>query len=175
MGTLTTQTGAIDLRAVTVRPTWGAEEHRRWDALVASHHYLPFHGVFGKGLRHVTTLGSIWLALIGWQPGAFKLAARDRWVGWSTEQQFRRLHLIANNARFVILTPRPVPNLASRVLGLSLRRLSRDMQAVHGYPVLFAVLDSFLRSQVHEAIACRTRTQNQQARSALQRGYKDRG
>ena len=83
-------------------------------------------------------MGSIWLALIGWQPGAFKLAARDRWVGWSTEQQFRRLHLIANNARFVILTPRPVPNLASRVLGLSLRRLSRDMQAVHGYPVLLA-------------------------------------
>ena len=42
-------------------------------------------------------------------------------------------------------------------------------------PVRFAVLDAFLRSQVHEAIACRTRTQNQQARSALQRDYKDRG
>ena len=138
MGTPPPESCDIDLRSVTVRPTWGAEEHRRWDALVASHHYLPFHGVFGKGLRHVATLGSIWLALIGWQPGAFKLAARDRWVGWSTEQQFRRLHLIANNARFVILTPSPVPNLASRVLGLSLRRLSRDMQAVHGYPVLLA-------------------------------------
>ena len=138
MGTPPAESCDIDLRSVTVRPTWGAEEHRRWDALVASHHYLPFHGVFGKGLRHVATLGSVWLALIGWQPGAFKLAARDRWVGWSTEQQFRRLHLIANNARFVILTPRPVPNLASRVLGLSLRRLSRDMQAVHGYPVLLA-------------------------------------
>ena len=138
MGTLPARDGAIDLRAVTVRPTWGAEEHRRWDRLVASHHYLPFHGVFGKGLRHIALVGSTWLALIGWQPGAFKLAARDRWLGWSAEQQFRRLHLIANNARFVILTPRPVPNLASRVLGLSLRRLSRDMQAVHGYPIFLA-------------------------------------
>ena len=27
---------------VTVRPTWGAQEHRRWDRLVAEHHYLPF-------------------------------------------------------------------------------------------------------------------------------------
>ena len=61
-----------------------------------------------------------------------------RWVGWSAEQQFRRLHLIANNSRFVILTPRRVPNLASRVLGLSLRRLSQDMQAAHGYPALLA-------------------------------------
>ena len=69
---------------------------------------------------------------------AFKLAARDRWSGWSAEQQFARLHLIAHNARFVILTPRRVANLASRVLGLSLRRLSQDMQAVHGYPVVLA-------------------------------------
>ena len=96
MATLPAQTGAIDLRTVTVRLTWGANEHRRWDRMVAAHHYLPFHGLFGKGLRHVATVCSICLALIGRQPGAFKLAARDR---WSAEQQFRRLHLIANTAR----------------------------------------------------------------------------
>ena len=138
MATLPSRDFPIDLRAVTVRPTWGAREHRRWDRLVEEHHYLRFHGVIGKGLRHVAVHGETWLALIGWQPGAFKLAARDRWIGWSAEQQFRRLHLIANNSRFVILTPERVPNLASRVLGLSLRRLSADIQAVHGYPALLA-------------------------------------
>ena len=138
MATLPAPDSSIDLRAVTVRPTWGAQEHRRWDRLVEEHHYLRFHGVVGKGLRHVAVHGETWLALIGWQPGAFKLAARDRWIGWSAEQQFRRLHLIANNSRFVILTPERVPNLASRVLGLSLRRLSADIQAVHGYPALLA-------------------------------------
>ena len=138
MATLPAQDLSVDLRAVTVRPTWGAQEHRRWDRLVADHHYLPFHGVIGKGLRHVAVHGETWLALIGWQPGAFKLAARDRWIGWPAEQQFRRLHLIANNSRFVILTPGRVHNLASRVLGLSLRRLSQDIQAVHGYPVFLA-------------------------------------
>ena len=138
MATLPAQDLSVDLRAVTVRPTWGAQEHRRWDRLVAEHHYLPFHGVIGKGLRHVAVHGETWLALIGWQPGAFKLAARDRWIGWPAEQQFRRLHLIANNSRFVILTPGRVHNLASRVLGLSLRRLSHDIQAVHGYPVFLA-------------------------------------
>ena len=138
MATLPAQDLSVDLRAVTVRPTWGAQEHRRWDRLVAEHHYLPFHGVIGKGLRHVAVHGETWLALIGWQPGAFKLAAGDRWIGWPAEQQFRRLHLIANNSRFVILTPGRVHNLASRVLGLSLRRLSQDIQAVHGYPVFLA-------------------------------------
>ena len=138
MATLPTADWSIDLRAVTVRPTFGSREHRRWDRLVEEHHYLGFHGVVGKGLRHVAVHGERWLALMGWQPGAFKLGARDRWIGWTGEQQFRRLHLIANNSRFVILTTERVPNLASRVLGLSLRRLSADMQAAHGYPVLVA-------------------------------------
>ena len=48
MATLPAQDLSVDLRAVTVRPTWGAQEHRRWDRLVAEHHYLPFHGVIGK-------------------------------------------------------------------------------------------------------------------------------
>ena len=138
MATLPAWDSSIDLRGVTVRPTWGAQEHRRWDRLVAEHHYLRFHGVVGKGLRPVAVHGESWLALLGWQPGAFKLAARDRWVGWSAQQQFKRLHLIANNSPFVILTPERVPNLASRVLGLSLRRLSQDIEAVHGYPALLA-------------------------------------
>ena len=66
MATLPAQDLSVDLRAVTVRPTWGAQEHRRWDRLVAEHHYLPFHGVIGKGLRHVAVHGETWLALIGW-------------------------------------------------------------------------------------------------------------
>ena len=67
-----------------------------------------------------------------------KLTARDRWIGWSREQKLRRLHLVTQNSRFVILPGFHAPNLASRVLGLSLRRLSDDMLAAHGYPVLVA-------------------------------------
>ena len=138
MESLLTGGRGLDLRAVTVRPTWGGQEHRRWDKLVATHHYLSFQGLFGKGLRHVATLGSTWIALIGWQAGALKLTARDRWIGWSREQKLRRLHLVTQNSRFVILPGFHAPNLASRVLGLSLRRLSDDMLAAHGYPVLVA-------------------------------------
>ena len=131
---------ALDLRTVRVRPTRGAGEHRRWDRLVAAHHYLPFAGLFGRGLRHVATLDGAWLALPGWQAGALRVRVRDRWIGWPTERKLRRLHLIAHNARFVIL-PAAGPrrrNLASRVLGLGLRRLAADMRAAHGYPVLLA-------------------------------------
>ena len=91
---------------------------------MGAHHYLPFRGLVGRSVRHVAVLGEHWLALVGWHAGAFKLRARDRWIGWLPEQQFRRLHLIANNARFLILPECAAANLASRVLGLSLRRLS---------------------------------------------------
>ena len=43
---------------------------------------------------------------------------------------------MVNNARFVILPRFQVANLGSHVLGLTLRRLSADWQAVHGHPVL---------------------------------------
>ena len=85
------------------------------------HHYLGFRQFAGRGLHHVALWRGWWLALIGWQSGAFKRAPRDRWVGWHRSVQFRRLHLIGNNTRFVILPEAwGIANLASRALGRSL-------------------------------------------------------
>ncbi len=139
MESLSPPRGALQLRSIRVRPTCGAQEHRLWDRLVGAHHYLGFRGLFGRSLRQVATLGPAWVALVGWQAAALKLTARDEWIGWTLEQQLRRLHLVVQNARFVILPAyQGVPNLASRVLGQSLRRLSGDMQREHGHSVLLA-------------------------------------
>ena len=128
----------IPLREVEVHLVRSMDAKRRWDALVRAHHYLPWQRLFGKALHHVAVHDGRWLALIGWQGGAFKVGVRDRWIGWSPHQQFARLHLVANNARYVLLGPRRPRNLASRVLALSLARLSADMQHMHGYPVYLA-------------------------------------
>ena len=123
---------------VEVRPA-RADERRRWDALIAEHHYLGFRQFAGRGLRHVAVWRGHWLALVGWQSGAFKCAPRDRWLRWHRSVQFRRLHLIANNTRFLVLPASAgVPNLASRTLGRSLRRLSADWAALHGHPLELA-------------------------------------
>jgi len=66
----------------------------------------------------------------------FHCASRDRWIGWSPTLQWQRLNLIANNSRFLILPGERVPNLASRILGLTLARLSADWQVVHGHRLL---------------------------------------
>ena len=79
----------VVVREVVVRPA-RADERRRWDALMAEHHYLGFKQFAGRGLRHVAEWRGHWVALVGWQSGAFKCGPRDRWLGWHPSVQFRR-------------------------------------------------------------------------------------
>ena len=133
------EAGAASLSEVSVRPASGGAERAEWDRLMDAHHYLGFRCLFGGGVRHVAVAADgRWLALLGWQCGAFKVKARDAWIGWTPEQQFRRLRLVANNTRFLILPWARTPNLASRALSLSARRLSSDMEAALGHPALLA-------------------------------------
>lgn len=125
------------LRTIQVRPV-AHHEQPRWCELLAQHHYLGTPALVGKTLLHVATLEDQWVALLGWSSPALKCAARDQWIGWLPVLQWQRLHFIANNTRFLILPDFHLPNLASRVLGLSLQRLSDDWQRLHGHPVLLA-------------------------------------
>ena len=106
---------------------------------MAENHYLGFKQSAGRGLRYGAVWRGQWLALLGWQTGVFQCAPRDTWVGWHPAVQMRRLHLVANNTRFLIRAEgEGVQNLGSYVLGANLRRLSGDWQAQWGHPLLLA-------------------------------------
>ena len=60
---------------------------------------------------------------------AWRLAARDRWIGWDEPTRQRNLQRVVNNSRFVVLPWVRVQNLASRLLALLARRLAADWQA----------------------------------------------
>lgn len=122
---------------VVVRLIEGGERDR-WDRTMRESHYLGSVGLVGKSLRYVAELDGEWVALIGWCAGAFKCGPRDRWIGWPEMVQFRRLRFVVNNARFLILPGARLPNLASRVLGLNVRRLRADWEAIHGHGVFVA-------------------------------------
>ena len=128
---------SIDLSRVRVRLIEPGERER-WDALVREHHYLGLRALVGHSLRYVAHLDEHWLALLSWSSAALKCAARDRWIGWSAPLQWQRLGLIANNTRFLILPGPRCANLASKVLGANLARLSADWQAAHAQPLVLA-------------------------------------
>jgi len=115
-----------------------ATERETWDALMNRHHYLGFRVIVGESLRYVAFLGDRPVALIGWGAAAFKSRHRDAWIGWEAHLQWRRLCFITNNVRFLILPDVHIPNLASRILGQNMRRLSADWDAAYGHPILIA-------------------------------------
>jgi len=129
--------GEIAFRDVAVRPIRPGERDI-WDSLMAAHHYLGLHSLVGESLRYIAEVPQRWLALLGWSAAAFKCRPRDAWIGWVPSIQWQRLPLVANNARFLILPGVRVPNLASKILSLNLRRLADDWHRIHGHPVLLA-------------------------------------
>jgi predicted transposase YbfD/YdcC len=97
---------------------------------------LGFRGVVGESLAYLAEAGGEWLAVLWWAAAALKYRPRDEWVGWHPAVAWQRLHLVANNVRFLILPGVRVPNLASRVLGVCAKRLSADWQQAWGHPIL---------------------------------------
>jgi hypothetical protein len=128
-------------------------ERTRWNRLVRQHHYLKNSRLVGEQLRYVVTdAKDTWLALIGWSAAAMHLKARDQSIEWSERQREGRLHLLAQNSRFVILAPRQqFPNLASRALSLNLKCLSQDWQAHYHHPIV--LVESFVDRQYFQATA----------------------
>ena len=113
-------------------------EEARWRALMAAQHYLGDVRAVGARLRYVATVDEQWVALLAWGPAAWVCRPRESWVGWAPALRRRRLPLIANNTRFLILTGVRIPNLASAVLTANTRRLAADWRRVHRHPLWLA-------------------------------------
>jgi uncharacterized protein DUF4338/DDE family transposase len=124
------------LRKVTVR-LMVPSEREAFDKLLEEKHYLKSARVGGQSLRYVAEVDGQWLALLVFSGAAPHTKARENQVGWTPRQRARRLSLVLNNSRFLVLPERQqYPNLASRVLGLCLKRLNGDWQEHWGHPVL---------------------------------------
>jgi hypothetical protein len=90
---------------------------------------------------------SVLVALLSFGASAWKLAARERFIGWQEDERQRNLQLVVNNARFLILPWIQSKGLASKILSLIHRQLPNDWLARYGYrPVL---LETFVETPRH--------------------------
>jgi hypothetical protein len=111
-------------------------ELARIQSLLRRHHYLGGIRPVGERLYYLAKdARGDWVALLVFSAAAKHLKDRERWIGWTEEQRRRRLSLVTNNSRFLILPDRSVPNLGSRVLSLTLQRLAQDWQDRYGHRV----------------------------------------
>jgi len=106
-------------------------------------HYLGRLQPVGEQMLYVAVTANVgWVALLVFAAAAKNLKARERWIGWTFAQRRKRLSLIANNVRYLILPRRNIPNMGSRVLRLTTDRICSDWQRQYGHPL--AALETFV-------------------------------
>ena len=119
----------------------GETESRRWREHVERYHYRGCRVPFGANLRYWVRNGDRDLACLLWTSPAWKMQARDAWIGWTDEQRRHNLQRVVNNGRFLVFPWIRVKGLASKILALSARQLPHDWESCYGYrPLLLETL-----------------------------------
>lgn len=131
----------INLSELKISPIQKCDE-ARYRELMAQHHYLGDLPKIGHTLWYVATYEQTWVALLSFSASALKCGVRDQWIGWDFRNQYGRLKLIANNSRFLILPGWHYPNLASKILAMSQKRIASDWQTYFSQPLL--LLETFV-------------------------------
>jgi len=91
------------------------EQRQLWYEYVDRYHYLGYQLPFGAQLRYFIKSDATddILGCFQFSSPAWKMAPRDRWIGWADDQRRANLQKIINNSRFLIFPWVKVKNLAS--------------------------------------------------------------
>jgi hypothetical protein len=136
-----------ELAELTLRRPADTTASRLWNEYIARYHYLGYTPLSGSQLRYNVFAGDRLVALLSFGASAWKLAARESFIGWHEPQRRCNLQLVVNNARFLILPWIQSKGLASKILALAARQLPHDWDQRYGYrPVL---LETFVESARH--------------------------
>jgi len=114
-----------------------------WNEYIQRYHYLGHSPLPGAQQRYFITIGEQVIALTGFGAAAWQTAPRDQFIGWNHEQRKANLHLIVNNARFLILPWIQSKNLASKILSLTARTLPDDWKT--RYNIQPVLMESFVQ------------------------------
>ncbi len=159
------------LRVVLVQPE-DEPAMRTWNELIAREHPQGQRRLVGRQLRYLVGSEQGWLGAIGFSASALRLEARERWIGWTSEQRRTHQDRVVNLSRFLIRPSVRCRNLASHVLGVCLRRVGRDFETRYGYrPWL---VESFVDGERH-AGTCFRAANWERVGQTKGRGRNDRG
>jgi hypothetical protein len=117
---------------IVVEPVQSSEQQRLYRELVGRYHYLGHAVPFGAHVRYFFYAGRQVLGCMQFSSPAWRMAAREQWIGWDDRARQRNLQRVVNQSRFLILPWVRIANLASVVLSRALHRLGRDWAVRYG-------------------------------------------
>ena len=117
--------------------------------LIGRYHYLGYAMPFGARLQYLVYVNRPHREVVGcvqFSSPAWRMRARDEWIGWTETRRKAALQQVVNNSRFLILAR--IQNLASMILSCTLRELRGDWERQYGLkPLLVETLVD--RQQFH--------------------------
>ena len=126
-------TGAVgDVGPIGLEEVRRTEQRLVFRELVGRYHYRGHAVPFGAHLRYLLWAARPARVVVGclqFSSPAWRLAVRDRWIGWTEAARRRNLQRVVTNSRFLLLPWVRVRNLASTVLAQAVRRLGVDWAA----------------------------------------------
>ncbi len=135
---------AGDFVDLHLQPVVTRKDSHLWNEYIDRYHYLGYKPLPGAQLRYFARDENRILALLGFGAAAWKTAPRDSFIGWNVTQRQKRLHLVVNNARFLILPWVHSRNLASRLLSMASRQLADHWEERYAYRP--ALLETFVET-----------------------------
>lgn len=145
--------GAITpLTLIAPRPS--TPEDRLFIGLLQRYHYLGFKPIPGENMRYLAMAANGRpVACLLFAAAAWKVAARDRFIGWSAIARETHLSWVTNNTRFLIPPWVKVKSLASHVLARVSRRIAADWQQKYGHPI--HLLETFVERPRYRGVCYR--------------------
>ena len=132
-----------DLMPLQVTVVEDAAEIETFKSLIQQYHYLGFDRTVGESMKYIVRCkGGKILACLLFGAAAWSCGDRDAYIGWDAATRKERLHLMANNQRFLVPPWIHVPCLASHSLALVSRRITSDWKDKYGHSIL--VLETFV-------------------------------
>jgi hypothetical protein len=126
------RTGPVGaLGPITLELVQTPGQHALFRELIGRYHYQGYAVPFGASLRYLVLAGAARdvVGCLQFSSPAWRLAVRDRWIGWDDATRRRNLQRVVNHSRFLLVPWVQVKNLASTVLAQAVRRLPADWAA----------------------------------------------
>jgi hypothetical protein len=138
-------TGRVEAYApVWVERVQTPDRRRLFRELVGRYHYLRYRVPFGAHLQYLVSIAQPRPTVVGclqFSSAAWRMRARDAWIGWDDATRAQHLPQVVNNSRFLLVPWVHIHNLASTTLALALRQLPDDWQGEYGVtPLLVETL-----------------------------------
>lgn len=138
-------TGTVrDVAPIGVERVTTSDQRRLFRELVGRYHYLGHAVPYGAHVRYLVYAAQPTRQVVGcvqFSSPAWRMAARDRWIGWDDRTRVRQLPRVVNNSRLLILPWVRVKNLASTILSRTARALVADWRLTYGVtPLLLETL-----------------------------------